>query len=131
MLTIGLNVEGWYSALSGVPFNHLVFLCVDRPQEYHHHFSVSALNGVLKRASQRRRSMRDDKVSEKDRREETSRSESANSEAPTTRLMTHGTSLGNRSFLSFSSFLALVFIVQKSETERGPERSCRIKTQGS
>ena len=38
--------------------------------------------------------MRDDKVSEKDKREETSRSESANSEAPTNRLMTHGVSLG-------------------------------------
>ncbi|XP_076466964.1 uncharacterized protein LOC143298129 [Babylonia areolata] len=63
------------------------------PQEYHHHFSVSALNGVLKRASQKRRSMRDDKMAEKDKREETSRSESANSEAPTTRLMTHGGSL--------------------------------------
>ena len=107
MLTTGLNVEGWYSALSGVPFNHFcVCVCVDRPQEYHHHFSVSALNGVLKRASHRRRSLRDDKVSEKERREETSRSESANSEAPTTRLMTHGASLGSR---SFQSFLFLVF----------------------
>ncbi|XP_070190368.1 uncharacterized protein [Littorina saxatilis] len=62
------------------------------PQEYHHHFSVSALNGVLKRASQKKRSLRDDKVMERDKREETSRSESANSEAPTTRLMTHGAS---------------------------------------
>ena len=65
----------------------------NRPHEYHHHFSVSALNGVLKRASQRRRSLRDDKMMEKDKREETSRSESANSEAPTTRLM--GGSMGS------------------------------------
>lgn len=64
------------------------------PFEYHHHFSVSALNGVLKRASQKRRSMRDDKLAEKEKREETSRSESANSEAPTTRLMSHGGSMG-------------------------------------
>lgn len=55
-----------------------------RPPECHHHFSVATLVGVLKRATQKRKFIRDersvDRLEAKDR--ETSRSDSQASEAP-------------------------------------------------
>ncbi|XP_062571168.1 dynein axonemal heavy chain 3-like, partial [Saccostrea cucullata] len=54
------------------------------PPECHHHFSVATLVGVLKRATQKRKFIRDeksvDRLEAKDR--ETSRSDSQASEAP-------------------------------------------------
>ncbi|ESO89151.1 hypothetical protein LOTGIDRAFT_229063 [Lottia gigantea] len=50
------------------------------PHEFHYHFTISSLVGVLKRACQKRRYLRDEKSTEKDKREE-SRSESVASEA--------------------------------------------------
>ena len=58
--------------------------CFLRPSECHHHFSVATLVGVLKRATQKRKFIRDertmDRLEAKDR--ETSRSDSQASEAP-------------------------------------------------
>lgn len=59
-----------------------------RPSQIHHHFTPQALLGALKRASQKRRKDRDDRMADRrDMKDETSRSESQSSEAPTTRTM--------------------------------------------
>ncbi|XP_035829673.1 dynein heavy chain 5, axonemal isoform X2 [Aplysia californica] len=55
------------------------------PQQIHHHFTTQALIGVLKRASQKRRRDRDDRMVQRDLKDEASRSESQSSEAPTNR----------------------------------------------
>lgn len=65
-----------------------------RPQDYQHFFSAWVLGSVLKRASQKRRSLRDDRLSDREKRDDPSRCDSANSEVPPTRLTTHGSSLG-------------------------------------
>ncbi|XP_025098007.1 LOW QUALITY PROTEIN: dynein gamma chain, flagellar outer arm-like [Pomacea canaliculata] len=64
------------------------------PQDYQHFFSAWVLGSVLKRASQKRRSLRDDRLSDREKRDDPSRCDSANSEVPPTRLTTHGSSLG-------------------------------------
>lgn len=55
-----------------------------RPPHVHHHFSIEALIGVLKRAMQKRKYIRDEKTQDKldTRKEESSRSNSQASDAP-------------------------------------------------
>ncbi|GFN75495.1 dynein beta chain, ciliary [Plakobranchus ocellatus] len=66
----------------------LAELCRDQlPQEIHHHFTTQALLGVLKRASQKRKRDRDDRMDRAAMKDEASRSESQSSEAPTNRTM--------------------------------------------
>ncbi|XP_041355189.1 dynein gamma chain, flagellar outer arm-like isoform X3 [Gigantopelta aegis] len=56
------------------------------PQQFHHHFTISALVGTLKRAAQKRRLIRDDKTSDRqEKKEDTSRSNSQASEATSSR----------------------------------------------
>ncbi|XP_055954873.1 dynein axonemal heavy chain 8-like [Patella vulgata] len=51
------------------------------PSEFHYHFTISALVGVLKRACQKRRFMRDEKALDKTERRDEFRSDSVASEA--------------------------------------------------
>ncbi|XP_067674368.1 uncharacterized protein [Haliotis asinina] len=56
------------------------------PSQFHHHFTISALVGVLKRAMQKRKFIREEKTADRlDKKDETSRSESQASEATTIR----------------------------------------------
>lgn len=62
-----------------------VFFIFFRPSHYHHHFGIATLIGVLKRASQKRKFIRDEKSQDKGDikgKDEASRSESQASEAP-------------------------------------------------
>ena len=72
-------------------FQQYAYFILSSPQQIHHHFTPQALIGVLKKASQKRRRDRDDRITvTREVKEEVSRSESQSSEAPMNRTSGQG-----------------------------------------
>lgn len=84
MLRTSQNTKGRKTVCIKINYELFKKFSLIRPPECHHHFSVATLVGVLKRATQKRKFIRDektvDRLDAKDR--ETSRSDSQASEAP-------------------------------------------------
>uniref|UniRef100_A0A2C9K4Z2 AAA+ ATPase domain-containing protein n=1 Tax=Biomphalaria glabrata TaxID=6526 RepID=A0A2C9K4Z2_BIOGL len=71
--------------------SELSFIFCSRPPDTQHNFSVPALIGILKRASQKRKKDKDDKLAEKNNlKDDMSRSESQNSDPLTSRINQSG-----------------------------------------
>lgn len=76
--------------------NNFLYLYTFRPQQVHHHFSIDSLVGVLRRVTQKRKYIRDEKTQDKLdlRKEESSRSNSQASDAPSRPVLPQQSSTG-------------------------------------